>query len=165
MGAGKTTVGRILAERLGWTFLDLDRQIEERTGRTIPQIFAEQGEERFRYEETCSLENLPLTPPMVIATGGGIIGREGNRRLMRCMGTVIFLDLPWDVLKSRLETESDRPLASGQKDWARVEQLLVARLPLYREADVQLACADLTPEQVAEKVLSEMARCKENCCP
>lgn len=161
MGVGKTTVGRILAERLGWIFLDLDRAIEERTGRSIPELFSEFGEEHFRHEESSCLESLPLDPPMVIATGGGIIGREANRHLMRSRGTVIFLELPWVVLRKRLQAESGRPLANGRDGWERVEKLLQTRLPLYRKAELNLNCTDLTPEQVVERILQMLSNAEE----
>lgn len=164
MGVGKTTVGRILAQKLGWIFLDLDRAIEERTGRSIPELFAEFGEEHFRHEESSSLETLPLDPPMVIATGGGIIGREANRHLMRSLGTVIFLELPWEVLRLRLQAESGRPLANGRNDWEQVEKLLKARLPLYREAELNLDCTNLTPEQVVERILQMISNADKVSC-
>lgn len=162
MGAGKTTVGQVLAAELGWEFLDLDRFIERRLGRTIPEIFAEEGEGAFRDAESAALQSLPEDRPRVIATGGGIVGRADNRRLMEELGRVAFLDVPWEELLPRLKAEGGRPLATGEGGWDLVRQRLEARLPLYREAQLHVNCAGRTPEDIAREIILNLHACGEH---
>src|ERR1043166_7259093 len=101
MGSGKTTVGKLVAERTGMEFIDLDETIVERAGRPIPAIFELDGEEAFRRMETDALREALSATHAVIATGGGIVTRAENRRLLRQIGTVFWLDAPADELLSR----------------------------------------------------------------
>lgn len=153
MGAGKTTVGRALAAQLGWDFLDLDRLIEQRVGRGIPEIFAAEGEGAFRDQESLALRSLPADRPLVVATGGGIVGRAENRSFMRELGRVVFLDVSWEQLLSRLQGEGGRPLATGEGGWEPVRQRLEARMPWYREAELHIVCNELTPAEIARQIL------------
>lgn len=135
MGSGKSTVGRELHHRLGYPLVDMDHVIEHRAGKSIAAIFDEDGEEKFRDMETCLLEELydPAAPRRIISTGGGAIGREMNRSLLRHLGYVVWLHAPIDVILERTGKNRDRPLLHTDDPRARIEALMAARKPLYEE--------------------------------
>jgi shikimate kinase len=140
-GTGKSTVARLLAQRLGWAWLDADVVLQQRSGRTIREIFAEQGEPAFRDLEAALLAELCACPRHVIATGGGVILRADNRRRMKQAGRIIWLTAEPAVLWQRLQGDA----ASSQRrpdlsvgGLAEIEDLLRVRQPLYE------ACADWT---------------------
>jgi shikimate kinase len=138
-GTGKSTVGRLLARRLGWGWVDADEALEERHGRTIRQIFAEEDEAGFREKEAALLEELCRGERVVVATGGGVVLREENRRRLRAAGRVVWLTADAPTIWERLQrdpTTSERRPALTVGGLAEVEELLRAREPLYR------ACAD-----------------------
>ena len=133
MGAGKTTVGKALARRLGRDFIDCDRVIVERTGVPIATIFEIEGEAGFRSRETAVLAELAMRQNAVIATGGGAVLAEENRRLMREHGTVVYLKAAIDHLHERTRRSKARPLLAAGDRRATLTALLEAREPLYRE--------------------------------
>ena len=134
MGAGKTTVGRDLARRLQWRFLDCDHEIEARTGVKIPTIFEIEGEEGFRCRESFTLEELSRERKVVLATGGGAVLRPANRAMLRERGFVIYLDVPPQVLWERTRHDRSRPLLQCENPRARIEALYRERAPYYRDA-------------------------------
>ena len=137
MGAGKTTVGMLLAKRLGKTFVDTDYEIQERTGVTIPVIFDIEGEAGFRRRESAVLEELARRDQLVLATGGGIVLSEINRRVLRERGTVIYLRATIEDLWGRTRHDRNRPLLQTEDPRARIAELIAARDPLYRDvADI-----------------------------
>ena len=150
MGSGKTTVGRLLARRTGRDFVDLDHEISRAAGRTIPGIFAEGGEERFRdLEHAALLSALDRPDPAVISCGGGAVTRPENRAALLRTPTV-FLSEDVDALFTRTRGD-DRPLRGGSReDFTRRHD---ERLPLYREvADVEVPAAGRAAGAVAEEV-------------
>lgn len=157
-GSGKTTVGQILATRIGWAFVDADTVLESRAGKTIREIFADEGEAGFRDRESAALMELRTRSQTVIATGGGVILREQNRTLLRDHGFVAWLSADATTLWSRIQTDATtaarRPaLSSG--GLAEVEQMLAIREPLYRAiADVEIAVGGLSPEQAVDAILA-----------
>ena len=154
-GTGKSTVGRILADRLGRTFLDADSEIEARAGRSIRSIFQESGEAVFRdWEERTLGELISAFPDAIVATGGGAVLREANRRLIRGLGFVAWLRAEPSVLATRLESDgrglAERPPLTFAGTLSEIATVLDARIPLYQElADLVFETGDKTPAQVA----------------
>lgn len=134
MGAGKTTVGRQLAKRLGRIFYDSDHEIEARTGVRIPTIFEIEGEDGFRRREAQTIEELTTERNIVLATGGGVVLNPMNRQRLRDSGWVVYLDVPPRLLYERTKHDRNRPLLRVPDPLAKLEELHAARDPLYREA-------------------------------
>ena len=152
-GSGKTTVGRIVAERLGVPFVDLDAEIEREAGRPVARIFAEDGEERFRELEAKKLAEVARADPAVVACGGGIVLEPANRVTLRATGTVVYLHAPLEVLRERVRPAEDRPLIRREGD---LERLLAEREALYREFAAHVVDASGPPEEVAARVEDEL---------
>jgi shikimate kinase len=161
MGAGKTTVGRQLAKRLGKTFYDADREIEARTGVSVAVIFDIEGEAGFRKREAEVLEHLTSLEDIVLATGGGAILDPRNRENLRSRGFVTYLHALPQILWQRTRTDKSRPLLQGGDPRERLQALYAARDPLYREvADVVVE----TGRQGIGPLLSQvLARFDEAC--
>jgi shikimate kinase len=155
MGAGKTSVGRILARRLGCCFVETDDMIAASEGLTIPEIFATKGEAHFRSAEEEALALLALKRGDVIATGGGLPCREGRPATLREMGTVVWLAGEFPTLYRRALQAGDRPMLSG-KSPAEAEALYRAREAFYRQADLAVDTTALGPDQVAARVLEAL---------
>lgn len=136
MGSGKSTVGRELHSRLGYELVDMDTVIEQREGRPITRIFEENGEEYFRDLETALLRELHDSPDAgrrIISTGGGVVGREENRDLLRSMGYVVWLHAPVDVIYDRTSRNRERPLLQTEDPIAKISALMEKRQPWYQE--------------------------------
>jgi shikimate kinase len=134
MGAGKTTLGRALAQRLRREFVDSDRVLVERTGVPVATIFEIEGEDGFRRRESSLLAELCTRGQCVVATGGGVVLSEENRGLMRASGTVVYLRARVESLWERTRHDSSRPLLATPDPKARLAEILAERDPLYREA-------------------------------
>jgi shikimate kinase len=132
-GGGKSTVGRHLAKRLGWDFVDSDSVIEARLGCSIRSFFEREGEERFRDVEQQVIAELANAPRTVLATGGGSILREANRKALHHNATVLYLRSTPDDLYRRLRHDAKRPLLQVADPLARLRDLYAARDPLYRQ--------------------------------
>lgn len=133
MGSGKSEVGRLVATQLGMNFVDTDTAISESQGRTVRQIWTDDGEERFRdLESNMILQIAAAAGPQVIATGGGAVMRSANRDAMRTSGRVVWLQAPADVLTSRLREDEGRPLLNGAMDLKdQISRLLATRESTY----------------------------------
>jgi shikimate kinase len=152
MGAGKSSVGRLLARRLGRCFVETDDLIAAREGRSISEIFAERGEAHFRALEEEAVRLLALKSGDVIATGGGLCCREGRPEALKALGTVVWLRGDFDALYERARRAGERPMLSGRgRD--DVEALYRAREPYYRQADVTVDTTGIGPDQVVARVL------------
>lgn|SRR5688572_7554995 len=137
MGAGKTTVGKLLAQHLNKRFVDCDREIENRSGVSIPLIFEIEGETGFRRRESRMLEELAARDDLVLATGGGAILSEQNRKLLTGRGTVVYLRASVHELWLRTRYDKNRPLLQGNDVRSKLRTLYAQRDPLYREiADI-----------------------------
>lgn len=133
MGAGKTTLGRQLAEYLHYPFYDSDQIIVARTGVSIPTIFEWEGEAGFRERESCVIDELTQLNPIVLATGGGAILRPENRAHLRERGTVVYLHVPPEILAARTENDRNRPLLQVDDPLQKLQTLYATRDPIYRE--------------------------------
>ena len=158
MGSGKSTVGRQLAERLGWRFVDLDAEIELEAGKPIARIFEEQGEPAFREVERLALERLVSEvrsgAPTVASLGGGAFASQANRELLADAGLTIWLDAPVETLWERVRGATDRPLARDRKRFA---ALLAGRRSAYASADFRFDADRPLDEVVAEILRAKLA--------
>jgi shikimate kinase len=155
MGAGKSMCGRLLARRLGRCFVETDDMIVAREGRSIPEIFERDGEERFRRLEADVLTALALKPGQVIATGGGLPCRAGRMEALRALGTVVWLRGRLEDLCERARRSGDRPMLAGRAA-EEVEALYRAREPYYARAHVTVDTTGLGPDQVVARVLAAL---------
>lgn len=133
MGAGKTTVGRHLADLLHREFLDSDHEIERKTGATIPWIFEKEGEQGFRSRESLVIDDLTSKNNLVIATGGGAVTQSINREYLKNRGIVIYLYTPVEIQLQRTYRDKNRPLLQVENPEQKLRDLLSIRDPLYRE--------------------------------
>ena len=157
MGSGKSTVGRHLADLLGYGFIDSDAEIETRAGADIPWIFDVEGEEGFRRRETAVLEDLARRSQAVIATGGGAILVPANRDLMARSGVVVFLNVSVAQQLKRTGSGEGRPLLQQGDREETLTNLMAEREPLYRElADVMISGAGGNARRVARHIQSQL---------
>lgn len=162
MGAGKTTVGRQLARRLGRTFYDSDHEIVERTGVPIPTIFEIEGEEGFRRREAQTIADLTSGTNLVLATGGGVVINPENRARLRETGWVVYLNVPPAMLFERTRHDRNRPLLRVSDPLAKLEDLHSQRDPLYREtAHLVVDGSHLVASGIVQHLLREFSHlCK-----
>jgi len=150
MGSGKSAVGRIIARRLGYRFEDMDRRIQERAGRTIAEIFRDEGEEAFRELEREEARALSQLTERVVATGGGAFARPETRALLQERAFTVWLRCDLETLLARIPADGARPLA-GNRDIMRA--LLAEREPSYRMADAAVDASAGTPRDVANRIV------------
>ncbi len=159
MGAGKSTVGRLLARRLSKRFVDTDHEIEKRNGVTIPVIFEIEGEDGFRRREQEVLTDLTQEQGLVLSTGGGIVLRPENREALRNHGFVVYLNARPELLAERTKHDRSRPLLNVEDPRTRLRQLHAGRDPLYREvAHAIVETGRGAPQQVVQAILAEITR-------
>ncbi|MEE4202553.1 MAG: shikimate kinase AroK [Halieaceae bacterium] len=157
MGAGKTTVGRRLASLMGREFIDIDQEIERRAGADIPWIFDVEGESGFRDREQAVLADLAERSSVVLATGGGAVLREANRRVMAAAGAVVYLHATVREQVKRTRRDSRRPLLAGGNREQVLSDLMTIRDPLYREvADIVVDAGGNAPGQMAEQIYQRL---------
>ena len=174
MGCGKSTIARELRRLLGYPLVDMDAILEERAGKPITRIFAEDGEATFRDMESRLLEELAETAASagrIVATGGGVVERPANRLCLRRLGYVVWLSAPPAVILNRTRNSQERPLLHADDPAARITSLLAAREPWYREsAHLMVDTAGLDSREIATGILESAryffadpahARCKD----
>ncbi len=152
-GAGKTTIGALLARRLALPFYDSDADIERETGETIARLFATHGEPHFRALERRTIDRLLEPAPLILATGGGAMTHAATRRILLARATTIWLDAPPHILAARLRGAPNRPLLAGADLLVTLTTLAARRRPHYRKANHRVD-ADATPESVTARVLA-----------
>ncbi|MEZ5523422.1 MAG: shikimate kinase AroK [Pseudomonadales bacterium] len=158
MGAGKSTIGRLLSKELDLPFKDSDHEIEERTGADIPWIFDMEGEEGFRNREVAVIDELTQLPRVVLATGGGAILREENRQNLASRGTVVYLETSVDQQYQRTYRDKNRPLIQQENPREVLESLLEVRDPLYRStADLIVSTHLGNPQAVVRKICAYLS--------
>ncbi|MEG0687434.1 MAG: shikimate kinase [Hungatella sp.] len=160
MGAGKTRVGRELADRYQKELIDTDQRIEAIAGMSISRLFEVRGEPYFRMMETKVLEELlHLEAGQVIATGGGLPMREENRKLLHELGTVIYLQVDAGTILQRLQGDETRPLLQGEGAEEKIHALLSDREPIYRGIAHRIVKVDhRTPEEIADEIVQSMKK-------
>lgn len=155
MGAGKSTVGRALAERTGYGFLDTDAEVEARAGRSIEELFRAHGEGYFREREWEALLSVATRTRLVVATGGGLFLAEAHRDFIRRHGVSVWLDAPLDLVWERCRDLPGRPLSTTRAELA---ELLAARRDRYALADHRVPVGELDPAAIAAAVLARLGR-------
>lgn len=163
MGAGKTTIGRHLATLLHKRFVDVDQEIEKRTGVSIPVIFEIEGEDGFRRRESAVIDELTRDTDIVLATGGGAVLLEENRKVLKERGIVAYLQADIETLVERTRRDRNRPLLQTDNPRGKIEELLQQREPIYREiADVIINTGQRAPSSVARDVAVRLKALSEN---
>jgi len=156
MGAGKSSVGSLLAERLGLKLVETDEMVEEKAGRSIAKIFEAYGEEGFRDLESQVIEELAEHEGYVIVTGGGAIIRERNREMLRKKGTIVYLHAGPEALYRRLRGDEKRPLLQVEEPERRIRELLKQRMPYYSDHDIKIDTTELGLEEVAREIAGKL---------
>jgi len=157
MGAGKSSIGRKLAQMLEIPFVDADTEIEAAAGMTIPEIFSGHGEPYFRSGEARVIARLLEGGPQVLATGGGAFMREETREAICAKGISVWLKADYDVLARRIKRRSDRPLLKTDNPAATLKTLMAERYPVYSLADITVLSRDVPHETIVGEILSALA--------
>jgi shikimate kinase len=158
MGAGKSSVGRRLAGRLGVPFVDADIEIEKAAGMSISEIFAKHGEPYFRAGESRVIARLLDGGPQVLATGGGAFMNPQTRETVRAKGVSVWLRATLDVLSRRIRRRNDRPLLKGVDPMETLQRLMDERYPVYAEADLTVESRDVPHEAIVDEVIESLRR-------
>jgi len=154
MGSGKTAVGNLLAHRLGFEYLDTDELIEKQAGASIGQIFSQKGEEYFRDLETQVLKSLENKDNLVVSTGGGMVLRQENVKILKKLGSLVLLWASPEKIYERVKEEPYRPLLKVADPIAKIKELLKLREPIYKKAaDFVIDTSGLKVGQVAEEII------------
>ncbi|MEY4386647.1 MAG: shikimate kinase [Verrucomicrobiota bacterium] len=161
MGAGKSSAGRLVAEQLGFKFVDTDELIETRTGKSITQIFADQGEAHFRELEHQLCIELGSETDIVISTGGGLPTRQENIENLKQHALVICLWCSAEQIWERVRHQSHRPLLQTPDPEAKIRELLAVRAPFYRQADILLNTQNRSQRQVVQQVVAHFKEARK----
>ncbi len=157
MGAGKTTIGKVLARRLSFAFIDSDLEIAQRTGVSLPTIFEIEGEEGFRKREAQVVAEIAALDKHVVATGGGVVLFRENREKLRGSGLVIYLNVPLHTLYERTRHDKNRPLLQVKDPLQKLKELHVQRDPLYREvADIVVSGSRIAVQTILPLIAQQL---------
>jgi shikimate kinase len=155
MGTGKSAIGRLAAQHLSFAFLDTDDWIENEVGKSVREIFAEQGEAAFRQYERDAVQALSARRDTVIAAGGGLVADPSNLASLKAHALVVCLWASPETIWARVRSQSHRPLLQTPDPSAKIRELLEQRRPSYREADVQILTDFRSPKEVVQHVLHQ----------
>jgi len=158
MGTGKSGIGKRLAKKLGMSYLDTDELIEEREKDSISAIFKKKGEEYFRRLETKVVKEVALLDNFVISTGGGVVLKEGNIRLLKKNAFIVCLFASPEVILKRTKGDDNRPLLGVNNQKKRIEELLALRKPYYEKADFSVDTSALDSEGVVEEIIEFLGK-------
>jgi len=158
MGAGKSSIGRKLAQRLNLSFVDADTEIEQAAGMSISEIFAKHGESYFRAGEARVIARLLDGGPQVMATGGGAFMHQQSREAIREKGISIWLKAEYDVLLKRIKRRGDRPLLKTEDPGETLRRLMQERDPFYAEADIVVHSRDVPHEIIIAEIICAVAQ-------
>ena len=156
MGTGKSTVGNTLASMLRWRLIDTDNIIEQRAGKRIADIFANDGEASFRDLETQVVKELEAEQHCVISTGGGLVVNPANMESLKRHALVVCLWASPEAIFARVGRQTHRPLLNGPEPLTKIRELLLQREPFYKQADVLLNCEQRSPREVAQHVVHQL---------
>lgn len=154
MGTGKTTVGKLLAQRIGYRFVDTDQVIEQEVGLSIPEIFLKYGEQHFRQLEKQAIRRILTRSGMVLATGGGAVMDPANFSFLKEKGCVIALDASENTLWERLKAAKDRPMLFSDNPREKMKSLLEMRRPVYYKAHFVLPVDGKSPQEVVDDIIA-----------
>lgn len=154
MGTGKSSVGKLLAKRLGYRFRDMDDMIVSRQNMSINEIFEKCGEIHFRTLEAEAIRSISEERGMVVSTGGGAVISKENRNMFRNIGLIVNLSASPEVILERLAQDDGRPLLKGVKDIATIDRLMKEREPFYSDADIRIDTTGKKLEDVAREILA-----------
>src|SRR5215475_15933975 len=158
MGAGKSSIGRRLAQRLEIPFVDADSEIEIAAGMSIEDIFATRGEPEFRAGEARVIARLLEGGTQVIATGGGAFMNADTRAAIKAKGVSVWLKAEYDVLLRRLKRRSDRPLLNTEDPGETLKRLMAERYPIYAEADLTIVSREVAHDRIVDEIISALCR-------
>lgn len=164
MGAGKSAIGRLVAQALSVPFIDSDHEIERVSRMSISDLFAAYGEEEFRSLEARVMKRLLRTGPRVVSTGGGAFINERTRQHIKRGGVTLWLQADLDVLWERVNKRDTRPLLKTENPKQTLENLMNARYPIYAEADITVQSRDVKKEVMVEEVLAAIAASSDEKC-
>jgi shikimate kinase len=157
MGAGKSSIGRRVALRLGIPFVDADAEIEKAAGMSIPDIFAVRGEAEFRAGEARVIARLLQGGPQVLATGGGAFMNPDTRAAIAAKGITVWLKAEFDILMKRIRRRHDRPLLKTEDPGATLRRLMEERYPIYAQAELTVQSREVPHEKIVDEIVSALA--------
>jgi shikimate kinase len=157
MGAGKSSIGRRVAVRLGIPFVDADAEIEKAAGMSIPDIFAVRGEREFRAGEARVIARLLQGGPQVLATGGGAFMNPDTRAAIAAQGISVWLKAEFDILMKRIRRRHDRPLLQTEDPGATLRQLMEERYPVYARAELTVQSREVPHDKIVDEIVSALA--------
>ncbi|MGI6113849.1 MAG: shikimate kinase [Mahellales bacterium] len=158
MGTGKTTIGKELARRLNFTFIDTDERIERKTGLTVNDIFKEYGEKYFRRLEHDLIREISLFNRCIISTGGGVVLNVENIKLLKQRGVIVCLKADYKYLLKRLKAASNRPLLAGENIYEKIPKLLKEREQYYKCADIYINIENKTVSEITDEIIKDIER-------
>ena len=153
MGTGKSTVGKLIAQRLGMDYMDTDSMVEAKAGMTVSQIFEDFDEEAFRKLETEILKEVTERKNLIVSTGGGIVVTKGNMELMKKKGKLVTLMSSPELIYDRIKDDRGRPLLEVDSPLDEIKRLIYERAPFYINADFIVETSELTAEEAAEEII------------